>query len=83
MMDIDRLKTYCEKKLGAPIIPIKLDKEVVECMVKWAEEDISDFNVNLSNEVKHRFIERYVLYQSKQMIGRIKGRYIKGSKMNC
>ena len=25
MMDIDRLKTYCEKKLGAPIIPIKLD----------------------------------------------------------
>lgn len=80
MVSIDKLKTYCERKLGAPIIPIKLDREWVEFMVKCAEEDISDFNVNLSNGVKHLFIKRYVLYQSKTMIARIKGRYIKGSE---
>lgn len=78
-MDISSLKTYCERRLGSPIIPIELDKEFIVEYVNMAEEDINETGVRLSDELKHNFIKEYVLSHAKMMVGRLKGRYIKGS----
>ncbi len=74
-MDISRLKTYCEKRLGYPAIDVDLHEDAIKTLVEEAIEDLEDSNIRLGYDAKHLYIKRYVSAKTKISVARIKGMY--------
>ena len=78
-MDIKKLKTYCEKSLGFPIVDVDIHEEWIETFIEFAKEDLEETGITLSEEAEKVFIKRYVVAAAKEGVARAKSMYpVKG-----
>lgn len=70
-MDISRLKTFVDRRLGIPINKIDITEEYIQDEVDFAEEMILDGNRKfLNGQLRDNWIRDHVLASTKINLGR-------------